>query len=148
MTTSLLEHTFPAETDQLERMRARVRKALTSHGCDHEFVESSVLAVDEAVSNVVRHGYRDGARGTLRLSIQIDGPELAFVLHDDAKPFDSSKLAIPSPGELRAGGYGRFLMHTLMDSIRYQTPVDGVGNLLEMRRRWPPPAQDQRDQQD
>ena len=138
----LLDHHFPASTAQLEPVRVQVRNALMGYGCDHEFVETSVLAVDEAISNVVRHAYA-GGEGDVQLRIQVRDGELIFLVRDHAPPFDPGATPPGKPGELRAGGYGRFLMQELMDSVRYAAPDDGTGNLLEMRRRLQPAGHDQ-----
>lgn len=140
--TRLLEYDFVSDTGQLSGVRERVRSTLKAFGCGEEFTETSVLAVDEAVSNVIRHGYGPGQTGSLQLTISRDGAELVFALRDDAAPFDGSGMEIPAAGELRAGGYGRFLIHEVMDQVRYAAPADRPGNLLEMRRGFSKEKQD------
>lgn len=140
--TRLLEYDFVSDTGQLSGVRERVRRTLRACGCGEEFTETSVLAVDEAVSNVIRHGYGPGQTGSLQLIISRDGGQIVFVLRDDAAPFDGSGMEIPAAGELRAGGYGRFLIHEVMDKVRYAAPKDGQGNLLEMRRDFLKAEQD------
>lgn len=130
----LLEHCFPSHTAQLEPARQQVRSTLEGLGCSREFIETSVLAVDEAVSNVIRHAYGPSAKGEVCLTITMDGAQLVFGIRDFAEPFDPGTLALPEPGELRAGGYGRLLMREIMDTVEYSNAVDGRGNLLEMRR--------------
>ena len=132
---ALLEHRFPSDTAQLEPVRHRVRETLEAYGCAHEFTETSVLAVDEAISNVMRHGYGSCGKGELSLKIGVDGTQLVFGLRDFAKPFDVSTRDLPSTGEVRAGGYGLALIREIMDSVRYSNAIEGQGNLLEMRRR-------------
>ncbi len=131
----LLEHSFPSDTAQLEPVRHRVREALKAYGCAHEFIETSVLAVDEAISNNMRHGYGPDGKGELTLTICVDGAHMVFALRDFADPFDVTKTELPSTGEVRAGGYGLVLIHGIMDSLQYSSGIEGEGNLLEMRRR-------------
>ena len=145
MTATLLHYEFQSDTAQLASVRERVRDALRGYGCTDEFVETCVLAVDEAVSNVMRHGYGLGTIGDLSLGIAVDGAQLVFRLRDFAEPFEQSSDELPSAGEFRAGGYGRLLMHEIMDSVEYGGASDGNGNLLEMRRRV---EQDPRQQQE
>ena len=140
----LLEHSFPSDTAQLGQVRHRIRDTLQARGCADEFIETSVLAVDEAVSNVMRHGYGLGNPGELSLTIDVDGADLVFVLRDFAAAFDPGAQAMPATGELRGdGGYGRRLMHEIMDSVHYSDASNGKGNLLQMRRRMQPAAQEQ-----
>jgi serine/threonine-protein kinase RsbW len=144
----LLEHSFPSDTAQLGPVRHRVRDTLQARGCADEFIETSVLAVDEAVSNVMRHGYGLGNPGKLSLTIDVDGADLVFGLRDFAKSFDPGEQDLPSAGELRGGGYGRRLMHEIMDSVQYSDAVNGKGNLLQMRRRLQLTAREQQEHDD
>ena len=139
----LLEHSFPSDTAQLASVRQQVRDTLQARGCALEFIESSVLAVDEAVSNVMRHGYGLGNPGELSLSIDLDGVDVVFRVRDHAQSFDPDARDLPSAGELRGGGYGRLLIREIMDSVQYSNACKGKGNLLEMRRRLQLSAQQQ-----
>ena len=132
---NLLQHSFVSDTAQLEQVRRRVRETLQAYGCAHDFTETSVLAVDEAVSNVMRHGYGLGRPGKLSVTIGVDGMEVVFGVRDFAKPIEPGAQDRPSTGEPRSGGYGRLLMQEIMDSVGYAKVADGKGNLLEMRRR-------------
>ena len=147
MMRTLLDHDFESDTAQLETVRRHVRETLSAYGCDDEFTETSVLAVDEAVSNVMRHGYAPGERGALSLVIAVDGGDMLFRVRDFAKRFDPRTLTLPQSGELRAGGYGRLLIDHIMDTVEYGDVRDGHGNLLEMRRKLQP-ATPQRQEQD
>ena len=132
---NLLQHSFVSDTAQLEQVRRRVRETLQAYGCAHDFTETSVLAVDEAVSNVMRHGYGLGRPGKLSVTIGVDGREVVFGVRDFAKPFAPGAQDMLPAGELRGGGYGCLLMQEIMDSVGYAKLAGGEGNLLEMRRR-------------
>jgi anti-sigma regulatory factor (Ser/Thr protein kinase) len=133
MTQHLMDHCFAPDTAQLEPVRHRVRAALEGFGCDREFTESSVLAVDEAVSNLMRHGRWPDAKVEIRLTIQADDNKVIFGLRDFAEPFDPTARELPAAGEARAGGYGLLIVQSIMDSVRYSSA--GEGNVLEMTRR-------------
>jgi anti-sigma regulatory factor (Ser/Thr protein kinase) len=129
----LLQYGFPSDTAQLEQMRRRIRDTLHALDCSKDCIESCVLAVDEAASNVMRHGYGVNNEGQLLLTVAVDGTDLVFLLRDFAAPFDADAQQMPANGELRVGGYGRLLINEIMDSVRYCEV--STGNLLEMRRR-------------
>jgi serine/threonine-protein kinase RsbW len=94
------------------------------------------LAVEEAASNVIAHGYK-GRGGPLSVRIEVAGGEVTIDLRDQAKPFKPGKIEAPdmkTPLEDRPlGGLGLFLMHRLMDEVQYEILPDG--NLLTMVKR-------------
>jgi anti-sigma regulatory factor (Ser/Thr protein kinase) len=80
-----------------------------------------LVAIDEALSNIVRHGYK-GARGEIALSFTLEGRTLKVAVSDSA-PMFNPLLAPPSSGvppERRHGGVGIALVRALMDDVRYE----------------------------
>lgn len=95
------------------------------------------LAVDEACTNVIEHGYA-GSAGTIRLSTARDGGTLTVVVEDRGRPFDPSGIAAPdlSAGweDRRIGGLGWHLIRSCVDEIRYEPAASG-GNRLTLVKK-------------
>lgn len=94
------------------------------------------LAVEEAATNVIAHGYK-GRGGTLTVRFQVAGGDVTIGLRDRAEPFKPGSVSptdMKTPLETRpVGGLGLHIMHQLMDEVRYDTLPDG--NLLTMIKR-------------
>lgn len=105
-------------------------------------LESSVIvalrqAVDEAVSNILMHGYQDQA-GPLRLDIGQNGADLWIRLRDKAPPFDPTQVPPPDltvPLLLRPpGGLGLPLIREAMDDLRYRPLPEGGNEFILVKR--------------
>jgi serine/threonine-protein kinase RsbW len=105
-------------------------------------LEASVIAalrraVDEAVSNIVRHGYQNQA-GPLRLDIGQKGADLWVRLRDEAPVFDPTHVPPPDssiPLPLRPpGGLGLPFIRQAIDELRYR-PLANGGNELTLVKR-------------
>ena len=129
---------IPATLDSLDTVSKFVARATTQVGLDDHAAWQVQLAIDEAVTNIIQHGYADSARGTIELGWQIVGPMLELVLRDHGRHFDPSDVPMPdtaAPLEDREpGGLGIFLMHKLMDGVRFSYD-DQRGNVLTMQKR-------------
>jgi len=94
------------------------------------------LALEEAASNVIEHGYR-GSGGLLAVRFIVTGRDVTIELRDQAKPFKPKKVSPPdtqiSLEDQPLGGLGLHLMYQLMDEVRFETLADG--NLLTMVKR-------------
>jgi len=92
---------------------------------DQDETDAVTLALDEAVSNVIRHG--DAPEG-IDLEIAMIGNQLVLDLLDDGPAFDPTSLPAPdlvSPLEERkAGGLGIHFIRTLMDHTTYSREND------------------------
>jgi anti-sigma regulatory factor (Ser/Thr protein kinase) len=90
------------------------------------------LALDEIVSNVLRHGFVDGADHRISVSVRVEGGMVTAIVEDDGIPFDphdapAPKLDAPI-GERTPGGLGVHLVKTTMDDVQYRR--DGHRNVL------------------
>jgi anti-sigma regulatory factor (Ser/Thr protein kinase) len=135
VTRDLLDLRFRADATELRQVRARLRQVLQACGCEPEFIETSVLAVDEALTNVMRHAYGGDPRAEVVLRVLAEGEKLIFRIRDYARPVELPSGESLDPTDLRPGGLGLRLMRQIMDTVSLRRPADGGGNLLEMTRR-------------
>lgn len=100
------------------------------------------LAVEEAVTNVINHGYTDGQPHTFTVELTLEERRLTTVISDDAPAYDP--LARPDVDTTRPleereiGGLGVHLVKKLMDSAQYERR-DGR-NVLTLVRTFAPAA--------
>jgi serine/threonine-protein kinase RsbW len=94
------------------------------------------LALEEAISNTIRHGYMDRNPHDIRLSIELQNGELCLQIEDDGKAFNPLEAADPDLSlpieEKQPGGLGIYLIKAVMDEVRYERR-DGK-NILRMKK--------------
>jgi serine/threonine-protein kinase RsbW len=94
------------------------------------------LALDEVLSNVVRHGL-EGRAGSVDLAYGLASGVISVEVADDAPRFDP--LSAPAPDTAAPlddrvpGGLGIALIAAIMDEVRYERRGDR--NHLIMKRR-------------
>ena len=106
------------------------------HGFSDEEIMDAELAVDEAVTNVIEHGYRGEGGGSIDLIVSVSMDEVEIRLEDTAPPFDPTSTA-PAiiEGDLeerQTGGLGVHLIKEVMDALSYER-ISGK-NVLIMKR--------------
>ncbi|MGO9324710.1 MAG: ATP-binding protein [Terracidiphilus sp.] len=93
------------------------------------------LCLEEAISNVIRHGYNGDPGHTLTVDCASpNAHEVVFTIEDQAPPFDPlepehiEELVEPSPEDfLRPGGRGILLMRKFASTIKYERLETGEG---------------------
>jgi serine/threonine-protein kinase RsbW len=130
----------PAHVDSLAQVRDFVGSSAASLGLSEPAAGDLLLAVDEAVSNIIMHGYA-GQDGTMEIEVSGDGDRIVVRLRDDAPLFDPAAAAAPrldiSPLEReRPGGYGVELVRRLVDDLHYSVGAHG-GNELTLVKDLP-----------
>jgi len=127
--------TIANETSHLLLVRDFMSRTIRQSSLPKEDENRVVLAVDEAVSNIVEHGYDPGAQGTIEVEIDADETQFKIIIRDMGRLFNPE--AIPNPdvrehvkkGQKR--GLGLYIMRQIMDEVRYKFK-DGVKNELTL----------------
>ena len=133
--------TVPASLESLARISDFITDATTRAGLDEHAAWQVQLAVDEAATNIIQHGYTNGPPGDIVLSWRVDGVEFAVTLRDRGRRFKPEDVPPPDINapleERRAGGLGIYLMNRLMDNVSF-VHDEQAGNTLTMTKRIGP----------
>lgn len=128
-----LQLELPADARLLLHTRRALSGYLEDLGASPQLVQETILALDEACANVVRHAFPTG-EGTYRVTADLSGRELVLEVEDDGvgfDPFEATGLG-PEPGEESGRGLG--LIRQLMTAVEVESPRPQGGTRLRMRR--------------
>lgn len=110
-------------------------------GITDEVVYDVQLAVDEACTNIISHGYAALDAGSIILDLDIHPDRLVVTLTDFGHAFEPSSAPVPdvdAPIEEReVGGFGLFFIQQAMDEMNYQVTEDGNKMTLTKHLRKP-----------
>ena len=131
--------------EELRRVKTLLREYCGLAGMNRKQTEHMVLAVEEAVSNVINYAYPDGTAGEIDVDFNVDESQMTegadsiftIVIKDSGKPFDplsdntvGAEQAVTSR---QVGGLGIMLYQKLMDTVEYERTPDGY-NVLTMTK--------------
>ncbi len=118
---------------------AEARDWLAKRASQAGFSTSTVgdlkLALTEAITNVVRHAYGGEAGRQIVLSLATDDESLTLTIRDFGRPFDTGRYRTPDLSDPQEGGYGIFLIRSLMDEVHYDTSAEEGTTLTLIKRR-------------
>ena len=131
-------NSFTIESDILEipKVSLALDRALRVHGFSEEDILDTQLAVEEAITNVIVHGY-EKVTGQIVITCRITHGLAEVQIEDFAPPFNL--LSIPEPDitediqDRKIGGLGIFLIRRVMDDIVYR--YENGKNILVMVKK-------------
>ncbi|MEA3408483.1 MAG: ATP-binding protein [Chloroflexota bacterium] len=127
--------TLPAKKKFLSLIGAMVQEICNEvPGLDPAASYKIHLAVDEAVSNVITHAYRNTTSGLVELIFEIWTEQLVIKIRDWGLSFDPSAIPEPDLQHPRERGYGVYLIRKLMDNVMYEEGTEN-GNLVTLIKR-------------
>ncbi len=122
--------TRSAELESLSILREFIEKACKQHKrIDDHICYDLNLAVDEACTNIITHGYAGMNPGSIILSLEMGTKKAVVTITDFGHPFEPSETSAPDVEagleDRSMGGFGLFFIYQTMDEINYETTEDG-----------------------
>lgn len=121
---------------ELSSVRAAVREFFQDIFTGAELMQV-IQSTDEAVANVIEHGYLPGDKGKIDVDLYCFADHAAVVVTDDAREFDHTQLSAVDPEENFDkgidGGIGVYIYSNLMEAIREKP--EKPGNRLRLIKR-------------
>ena len=118
----------------LAALRQFVADACSRERVEERAREDLELAVDEACTNVIEHGYAVGEPGPVALTVTRDGDALRVTITDHGTPFSPARAPEANTTadwqDRPEGGVGWHLIKRLTDGWEYETAPDGTESAL------------------
>jgi serine/threonine-protein kinase RsbW len=115
--------TLKAEINEIPGVSAALENVMQVHSFSNEEILDTQLAVEEAVTNIILHGYK-GHAGDIHITCHATRGIIEIQIEDTAPPFNP--LSVPDPDftpDIRSrsmGGLGIFLFRKVMDDVIYR----------------------------
>jgi serine/threonine-protein kinase RsbW len=126
-----------ASLENLQVIRRYIDQVGARLGVSERALGDLRLVVDEAVTNVILHGYGD-LDGTVDLHMEGNGDTVIIRIRDQAKTFDLSHVSEPQLDtalkDRPFGGMGIFLIKKMTDEAEFLPLPDG-GNEIRLVKR-------------
>lgn len=128
-----------SDLDNLGRVRDFIEANTKTSGLSSDKAGEFLLAIDEAVSNIIMHGFKSDPDGQIELTVTRQPEALLVRIRDNAPLFDPTQNSNPhlgiSPLERDApGGFGVYLLNHLVDRVAYRVTDDGRNELSILKK--------------
>jgi len=124
---------LPSHPRYLSLVRAAVGELASISGLPPEECRGLILAVDEALANIIRHAYRGQNGGRIEVDCRATADALEFSLLDQGEAPDPARLAPHALDDYSLSGRGTHIIRSIMDHVCYsQVPA---GNHLLLTKR-------------
>jgi anti-sigma regulatory factor (Ser/Thr protein kinase) len=136
-----MELEMTSHTGMLRPVRLALEEFGRDAGLSANQCDEIGLVLNEALANVVRHGYGGAQDKPIHVTFehrqQGDGSEVQIKIRDWAKPFDPEKLPKEpppvDPDTIKPGGLGLLCMRKMMDRVEWKRLSDGM--MLTMAKK-------------
>jgi anti-sigma regulatory factor (Ser/Thr protein kinase) len=125
----------------LSAMRHTIGNLTMELGWSDSESRAITLAVEEALTNKIRHAYRNRSNGRIEFEFRTEPDALVFRLTDRGEAPDPARICARERDSLEPGGFGTHIIRDVMDKVVYQTGEEG--NQLVLTKYLPNRGQGQ-----
>lgn len=122
--------------ENLHNMRASIRNFFKRSRLDEDVANLVVLSIDEAVANIIEHGYRLSPKGTIDISIELTTAKIAIKILDCSQQFNPKSAVTNAHNAIntkKQRGLGLIIIHRCMDDILYRFTEDNKNELVMIK---------------
>jgi anti-sigma regulatory factor (Ser/Thr protein kinase) len=106
-------------------VRATVAQLAATVGWSESEARCITMAVDEALSNVIRHAYHGRTDARIEMHCRAGEDQLEIRIRDTGDAPDRSQICAREVGCDRIGGLGTHIIRDVMDAVSYESDEDG-----------------------
>lgn len=133
---------FTSDPRYLRYLRQVIEYLAPSCGFDPELLNKLKLALDEAVTNIIRHSYGGRNDGVIEADFDRVPEGLRIRLRDYGKQVDVAAIKSRPLDQVRPGGLGVHFIRSVMETVDYDTNFASGTRLTMVRRLAAPEAGD------
>jgi len=121
---------FPAEAKSINIVEKAIDDLKSEFDIQEDSYGNILVAVTEAVNNAIQHGNKFDPSKNVKVTYEVDGDKVVFVVTDQGPGFDYYNLPDPTAPEniVKEAGRGVFLMKELADQVIFSEN----GRVVEM----------------
>ncbi len=131
------EIAIPAQMSYMGQVRDFIEHIGVKYKYPDKIINSYKLVIEEACTNIIRHGYRDIKGGEISIRAIIRQKSLTVVIIDQGISYDPRQAQTPDLEKYiqigKKGGLGIFMMRKLMDDVQYN--ITSHGNELRLTKQ-------------
>jgi len=126
---------MPSHPRFLSVVRAAIEELSMAVDLPKEECDAVILAVDEALANIIRHAYKNRYDQKVVFDFLVSEKQMEFTLLDQGESPDPAKICAQPMDELALSGRGTHLIKAIMDEVSYKQVSEG--NQLKLIKRLP-----------
>jgi anti-sigma regulatory factor (Ser/Thr protein kinase) len=124
---------IPSNPQYLCTLRAFCRSLLEVLDFQHTETDKVILAIHEACTNVIEHGYAGDMTQRIDVTVWVTAEDITIEIRDYGKKQDVDAIRPRALHDVRPRGLGTHFMRSIMDDVTYNS--SDTGTLVRMTKR-------------
>ena len=125
-----MKKSFPAILSNLKNIRTTIKDFLKIYEIDLKIVRNIQLGVDEAVTNIIKHSYKEeNKKNIIEVELEFSENKVIIHLYDNGTPVNEEKIKPRELSDVKPGGLGTYFINKIMDEVKWKKSDKWVNHL-------------------
>ncbi len=120
--------------ENLRSVRSLITNVLLTIKVSEQDSQNIILAVVEACSNIIKHGYKNDYNQKIDLTINVKAKILTISIIDKGLKFDINSFEPRDVSKVRPGGLGVHIIKQVMDMVEYTQTSQGFNKIKMVKK--------------
>jgi len=120
--------------ENLKIIRKVMKDVMSKTGLSKKDSGCVILAIDEACSNIIKHGYKNDYNQKIDLTIILKKNLLSISILDNGIRFDKNSIETRNIDEIKPGGLGIYIINQVMDRVEYARTSEGFNKIKMVKK--------------
>lgn len=120
--------------ENLKGIRKVMKDIVSKTGLSKEDSGCIILAVDEACSNIIKHGYKNDYNQKIDMIVTLETNLLTISIIDNGISFDKNSIETRDIDEIKPGGLGIYIITQVMDQVEYIRTPEGFNKIKMVKK--------------
>lgn len=129
MNLESIHFSIKSHPENLKVIRKEMKEILSKTELSKEDSGCIILAIDEACSNIIKHGYKNDYNQKIDLNIKLETNLLTISIIDNGISFDKNSIETRDIDEIKPGGLGIYIITQVMDRVEYTRTPEGFNKI-------------------
>jgi len=126
-----MKKSYPATLSNLKKIRATIKDFLKIYEVDLKIIKNIQLAVDEAVTNIIKHAYKgENKNNIIKIELELKNKKFLIHLYDNGIKVNKNNIKPRSLDNIKPGGLGTYFIDQLMDETKYLKSNKWINHLV------------------
>ena len=126
-----MKKSYPATLNNLKKIRATIKDFLKIYEVDLKIIKNIQLAVDEAVTNIIKHSYKEeNENNIIKIELEFKNKKFLIHLYDNGIKVNKNNIKPRSLDNIKPGGLGTYFIDQLMDETKYLKSNKWINHLV------------------
>ena len=130
-----MKKAFPATLSNLKYIRSIIKDFLKIHKVDLNIIKNIQLATDEAVTNIIKHGYKgENKNNIIKINLEFKDERIIINLYDNGSSVKEEQIKPRELVNIKPGGLGTHFINNIMDEVKWEKSKNWINHLKMIKK--------------